>query len=317
MLNEHENVVQKLPFHLSRLNSPKLVSLLHTDSQLFTQILDALKQYEPYSAPFLYKVSKRDVPNYYDVIKNPMDLGTMCRNVKRYNRDTFKRDLELIWSNCYTFNGQSIYTDYAQKLKERADYLYNYYSNTKADTTPEIKEVQVQESSNVVIKEHRNYFLEKIAEECKDLYFDVTPLDSIHFAFHDQINIGAFSKRMRNDTPVNLDGFCSKKLLEQIIVVNLHKIGFTHVQTSAIKIFADALYYKLNEEAKSLDDKIIEKMMNIKFSDLNLFVAKSFVRNESEIKDNESIEENIDVEKNIEDEEDVIIEEYNNSEANE
>lgn len=53
------------------------------------------------------RVSKREAPDYYEVIKHPMDLGTMLRNVKasKYkNKNAFAADLELIWSNCEMYN---------------------------------------------------------------------------------------------------------------------------------------------------------------------------------------------------------------------
>lgn len=79
---------------------------------------------------FLKPVAKSDVPDYYDgacaiclliiflsshpplvsvfiVISNPMDLQTMLKKVKakQYkSKREFKDDLDLIWSNCFTYN---------------------------------------------------------------------------------------------------------------------------------------------------------------------------------------------------------------------
>ena len=41
------------------------------------------------------------------VIKNPMDLGTMTKKMKALqykSKDEFTQDLDLIWSNCLTYN---------------------------------------------------------------------------------------------------------------------------------------------------------------------------------------------------------------------
>lgn len=57
--------------------------------------------------PFLRPVQKREAPNYFDIIKNPMDLTTMTKKLKNLqynNKDDFAADLELIWSNCLTYN---------------------------------------------------------------------------------------------------------------------------------------------------------------------------------------------------------------------
>lgn len=60
-----------------------------------------------HSTPFLNKVSKRDAPNYYDVIKTPMDLNTVMRKLRLLQYDSkqsFLDDLNLIWTNCLTYN---------------------------------------------------------------------------------------------------------------------------------------------------------------------------------------------------------------------
>ncbi|KAI6009863.1 hypothetical protein EDC04DRAFT_2772287 [Pisolithus marmoratus] len=56
---------------------------------------------------FLKPVSRADVPDYYDVISNPMDIQTMLKKVKakQYkSKREFKDDLDLMWSNCLTYN---------------------------------------------------------------------------------------------------------------------------------------------------------------------------------------------------------------------
>ncbi|KAH8990666.1 Bromodomain-containing protein, partial [Lactarius hatsudake] len=56
---------------------------------------------------FIKPVSRVDVPDYYDIITNPMDFQTMGRKVKRKqykSKKEFKDDLDLIWSNCFVYN---------------------------------------------------------------------------------------------------------------------------------------------------------------------------------------------------------------------
>lgn len=99
-----------------KLSDPELTKLL-TDVQRARDdrslLLDALERLlvdlrsQPHSAAFLARVNKRDAPDYYDVIKNPMDLGLMLKNVKggKYRtKEAFKRDLDLIWDNCLLYN---------------------------------------------------------------------------------------------------------------------------------------------------------------------------------------------------------------------
>ncbi|RKP34890.1 Bromodomain-containing protein, partial [Dimargaris cristalligena] len=57
--------------------------------------------------PFLVKVSRRDAPDYYEVIKYPMDLGTMSKKLKNLqypSKAAFVHDLDLIYKNCFTYN---------------------------------------------------------------------------------------------------------------------------------------------------------------------------------------------------------------------
>ncbi|KAI0827764.1 hypothetical protein BC628DRAFT_1368312 [Trametes gibbosa] len=60
---------------------------------------------------FLKPVSKSEVPDYYDIISTPMDLQTMLRKVKQRqykSKKEFKDDLDLIWSNCFTYNATEV-----------------------------------------------------------------------------------------------------------------------------------------------------------------------------------------------------------------
>nr|XP_019042309.1 hypothetical protein I302_08911 [Kwoniella bestiolae CBS 10118]OCF21239.1 hypothetical protein I302_08911 [Kwoniella bestiolae CBS 10118] len=72
------------------------------------KIVNELKS-TPESLAFQKPVSKKDAPDYYEVIKKPMDLTTILRNVKarKYkNKAEFASDLALIWENCYEYNSQ-------------------------------------------------------------------------------------------------------------------------------------------------------------------------------------------------------------------
>jgi histone acetyltransferase len=77
------------------------------------------------SWPFLKPVSKSEAPNYCEVIKNPMDLSLLERNVDdgRYaSMDEFEHDVRLIFTNCYAFNPpESVYTKSARELEQFVD----------------------------------------------------------------------------------------------------------------------------------------------------------------------------------------------------
>src|SRR5271163_4420831 len=58
--------------------------------------------------PFLAKVRRMQAPDYYNIIRRPMDLGTMQRNLKTgtyfKSKAQFLEELNLIWDNCLTYN---------------------------------------------------------------------------------------------------------------------------------------------------------------------------------------------------------------------
>jgi hypothetical protein len=80
------------------------VSMSHKEMK---QIVSRLQSYE-FSSPFLYPVDLKDAPGYLELIKRPMDLSTILRNVKKgeYVGDSAKfcSDIFLIWDNCMRYN---------------------------------------------------------------------------------------------------------------------------------------------------------------------------------------------------------------------
>lgn len=87
------------------------------------EILETLKR-DPHGQIFLNKVNKRDAPNYYEIIKRPMDLGTVGRKLHLYRSvGEFARDLDLIWSNCLVYNTAEYFVDCANEMKMLADSL--------------------------------------------------------------------------------------------------------------------------------------------------------------------------------------------------
>jgi transcriptional activator SPT7 len=66
-----------------------------------------LRGYTEHSTAFLNKVNKRDAPNYFTIIKHPMDLNTVMKKLKSFqykSKKEFVADLMLIWKNCLTYN---------------------------------------------------------------------------------------------------------------------------------------------------------------------------------------------------------------------
>ncbi|KAN0062669.1 Transcriptional activator spt7 [Thecaphora frezii] len=120
------------------------------------RILTELRNYSEHSAAFLSKVSKRDAPDYYDVIKHPMDLGTMQKKVKtgQYkSKKQFAHDLDLIWDNCLKYNSDPTHPlrRNVHFMRKKADHLLEFISD-KSD----VKEALIQWEANETARAAQN-----------------------------------------------------------------------------------------------------------------------------------------------------------------
>lgn len=53
---------------------------------------------------------KLGIHDYFDIIKNPMDFGTIKEKLKQhqyFNMQHFLEDVELVFSNCTLYNGET------------------------------------------------------------------------------------------------------------------------------------------------------------------------------------------------------------------
>lgn len=91
------------------------------------QIIEALRKH-PSAEPFLRPVDPiaLRIPDYLDIIKEPMDLSTVNRKLMEdmyADQETFEADVRRIWSNAFTYNlpGTQIYmmTEDMSKYFER------------------------------------------------------------------------------------------------------------------------------------------------------------------------------------------------------
>ncbi|EPS42468.1 hypothetical protein H072_3613 [Dactylellina haptotyla CBS 200.50] len=66
-----------------------------------------LRAQTEHSTAFLNRVNKREAPDYFNIIKQPMDLGTVMKKLKQLaykSKKEFVDDLNLIWQNCLQYN---------------------------------------------------------------------------------------------------------------------------------------------------------------------------------------------------------------------
>lgn len=113
------------------------------------KVLVELKAMTGYAQPFLQRVSKREAPDYFNVIKHPMDIGTMMKklNQRAYkSKRDFVDDLNLIWANCLKYNQEPTHP-----LRKKA--LYMRKETDKL--TPLIPEVVIRDRAEVEAEERR------------------------------------------------------------------------------------------------------------------------------------------------------------------
>lgn len=93
-------------------------------------LLDGISKEET-SWPFLEPVNIKEVPDYLDLVKDPIDISTIRKHVeagKKYiTMDIFVADVMRIFKNARIYNGQeSVYYKHAQKLLAVFNQLLNH-----------------------------------------------------------------------------------------------------------------------------------------------------------------------------------------------
>ncbi|KAF2764285.1 hypothetical protein EJ03DRAFT_282319 [Teratosphaeria nubilosa] len=124
------------------------------------KVLLELKAMTEYVQPFLTRVSKREAQDYFTIIKNPMDIGTMIKKLRQFSyrsKKEFVDDLHLIWSNCLKYNADPAhpYRKKALHMRKETDKL-----------TPLIPDIVVRDRAEVEAEERRHHSLD--ADESDD-----------------------------------------------------------------------------------------------------------------------------------------------------
>ncbi|OGM41384.1 transcriptional activator spt7 [Aspergillus bombycis] len=113
------------------------------------KVLSELKAMTEHSSAFLTRVNKRDAPDYYTIIKHPMDLGTMTKKLKALqykSKQEFVDDINLIWSNCFKYN-----TNPDHFLRKHALYM----KKETEKLVPLIPEIVIRDRAEVEAEERR------------------------------------------------------------------------------------------------------------------------------------------------------------------
>lgn len=98
----------------------------------YNQLLHLLNDMQNHSAawPFTQPVNRDEVPDYYDVIKEPMDLSTMEEKHEKDMYPTpqdFIKDAMLIFDNCRRYNNET--TPYAKSANKLERFMWQQIKN--------------------------------------------------------------------------------------------------------------------------------------------------------------------------------------------
>lgn len=97
----------------SRRSIRRTADNLPLNNSALYELLEKIMKHEN-AWPFLRPVSQAEVPDYYDIIKNPMDFAKVKSklNMGSYQiNEEVMRDIELVFCNCdgYNIKGNEIY----------------------------------------------------------------------------------------------------------------------------------------------------------------------------------------------------------------
>ncbi|CDY44660.1 BnaA08g06800D [Brassica napus] len=108
-------------------------------ANILETIVDTLRLKEEVSGLFLKPVSKKDAPDYFDIVKRPMDLSTIrdkVRKIEYRNREQFRHDVWQIQLNAHLYNNNGRnpgIPPLADQLLEICDYLLEDYGDQLAE----------------------------------------------------------------------------------------------------------------------------------------------------------------------------------------
>lgn len=113
------------------------------------KILDQMVAHKA-SWPFQHPVKKEEVPDYYDIIKEPIDFQTIRERINDgyyTNKRAFVADVKKIFVNARTYNVKNtIYYKYANELEKFADEVFINLKEENNFEKPEAMEVEGEQT---------------------------------------------------------------------------------------------------------------------------------------------------------------------------
>ncbi|XP_064556532.1 transcription initiation factor TFIID subunit 1 isoform X3 [Drosophila montana] len=148
LLSEREDKLMRLEKAINPLlDDDDQVALSFIFDKLHTQV-----KTQSESWPFHKPVNKKAIKDYYTVIKKPMDLETIGKNIENHtyhSRADYLADIELIATNCEQYNGsEAQYTKFAKKMVEYAHSQLEEFAEHCAQLEENIMKTQERARAN-------------------------------------------------------------------------------------------------------------------------------------------------------------------------
>ncbi|KAI3418107.1 Bromo domain-containing protein [Psidium guajava] len=113
------------------------------DKKLLVFILDRLQKKDSYGV-FSEPVDPEELPDYHDIIKNPMDFGTVKKKLDEgayINLEQFEKDIFLICSNAMQYNAPD--TVFFRQARAMQDIAKKDFENLRQDSDSEPEQPKV------------------------------------------------------------------------------------------------------------------------------------------------------------------------------
>ncbi|XP_054448031.1 bromodomain testis-specific protein [Pteronotus mesoamericanus] len=211
----------------------KVTEQLRHCSEILKEMLS--KKHYSYAWPFYNPVDVNGLGlhNYYDVVKNPMDLGTIKRKMDNQEyRDAyeFAADVRLMFMNCYRYNPpdhevvtmartlQDVFEMHFAKIPDEPVESMPV-CNTKTDTTKTLgressSEASSEDSSSGDSEDEQVQRLAKLQEQLKAVHQQLQVLSQV--PFHKLKKKNEKSKREKKKEKVNNRDENPRKKLKQM-----------------------------------------------------------------------------------------------------
>ncbi|ANQ09902.1 Uncharacterized protein PCOAH_00047510 [Plasmodium coatneyi] len=212
---------------------------------------------------FLYPVNVQFVPDYLNIIKEPMDFTTMKQKIQNYKYrafQEFEKDAFLIINNCYTYNDKStIYHRMAENLenyyKKVAPKIYRKYLNIHLLYHSEDKDVL-----NNTLYDPNIYEGKKTS--VKEFKKNLRPKKHGKVGRPSKLSLSLKNEHPDMSQPVNVNKKKKKSNSKKLAKTNLHMQGKKHFYDNAYGSFkgiAPNYMYGYNNKAYASLENMLEK----------------------------------------------------------